>query len=137
MAKIGRIILAVLAGATVWAVLWNLGTLGTQAALPDIVRPEQPLTHAGVLLAFIGYSVGLSVLAGFITALVGGKTPMPAVWSLAVLQLSIGIAVEVSYWNLMPVWYHLAFLALIVPATVYGGKVRTKRSGAPVAAASY
>ncbi len=90
-----------------------------------------------MLLVLIGYSVGLSVLAGFITALVGGKTPMPAVWALSILQLSIGIAVEASYWNLMPVWYHLVFLALIVPATVYGGKVRTKRSGAPVAAASY
>lgn len=137
MGKIGRIILAVLAGAAVWALLWNLGTLGTQAALPDIVRPQQPLTHAGVLLAFIGYSVGLSVLAGFITALVGGKTPMPAVWALSILQLSIGVGVEASYWNLMPVWYHLVFLALIVPATVYGGKVRMKRAERLVTAGSY
>ena len=37
---------------------------------------------------------------------------------LTVLQLGIGIFAEVSYWELMPVWYHLVFLALLVPATV-------------------
>ena len=137
MAKIGRFILAILAGATVWAILWNLGTFGAQAALPDILRPEQPITHIGMLLAFIGYSVALSVLAGFITAKVGGTTPMPAVWSLSILQLSIGVMVEVSYWSLMPVWYHLVFLALIVPATVYGGRLKARRSGTMATAAGY
>ena len=50
---------------------------------------------------------------------------MRAVWILAFVQLAIGIAVEASYWELMPVWYHLLFLALLIPATVYGGRLKT------------
>ena len=137
MAKIGRIILAVLAGATAWAILWNVGTLGAQRAFPDILNPALPITYTGILLALIGYSVVLSVLAGFVTSKAAGKTPMPAVWALAILQLSIGLAVQVAGWQLMPVWYHLIFLGLLVPATVYGGRLVTKRSGRLATAAQY
>jgi len=131
MAKAARTILAVLLGTVVWGILWNLGTQAAMAAFPEIAQPERPIGHPGMLLAFIAYSVVLSVLAGFLTATVAsGDNPMTAVWILAALQLAIGIAVEISYWNLMPVWYHLIFLALVVPATVWGGKLRAGRGGA-------
>ena len=121
-----RIIAAVLAGAVAWAALWNLGTRVAQAALPVLLQPGEPISHLGVLLAYIGYSVCLSLFAGFITALAAGRQPMPAVWVLATLQLALGLYFEVSYWSLLPVWYHLVFLALIVPATVFGGSRRPR-----------
>jgi hypothetical protein len=52
---------------------------------------------------------------------------MPAVWGLAVLQLLLGIGIEASAWSMTPVWYHVVFLALLVPATVYGGRLRVRR----------
>jgi hypothetical protein len=127
MAKIGRVVLAVVTGAVVWAVLWISFTQAAQRAFPATLAPNQTITHVGALLTFILVSVPLSVLAGYVSALVAGKQPMPAVWALAALQLTLGIIAEVSYWNLMPVWYHLVFLALVVPATVYGGVVRVRR----------
>ena len=120
----GRAIGAVLAGAAFWAVLWIGGNAGMQAALPDLISPDRPLTHLGVLWTFIIYSAVLSVLAGFLTATVRGRPAMGAVWSLALLQLALGVFFEVSYWSLMPVWYHIVFLALLVPAVVWGGKIR-------------
>lgn len=129
---IGRAVVAVVAGAAVWAVLWLSGTRATQLLLPELVVEGQPLDHGGVLGFYIAYSVGLSVLAGFVTAAVGGTRPMPAVWALAALQLVLGVVAEVAYWDLLPVWYHLVFLALIVPATVYGGRIRGRARGAPV-----
>lgn len=128
MAKAGRVFLAVLAGAAVWSVLWVAGTGAAQAALPEIARPDEPLTHAGLLVGYLVYSVALSLLAGYVTAAVAGARPMPAVWALALLQLALGVGFEVSYWELLPAWYHLVFLALLVPATVAGGRLRT-RSG--------
>ena len=127
MAKAGRVIVAVLAGAAAWAVLWNLGTRAAQAALPDLLAPDVPVTHTGILIAYIGWSVALSLLAGYITAVVAGTGAMRAVWILAVLQLALGAVFEESYWSLLPVWYHLIFLALLVPATVYGGNVGARR----------
>jgi hypothetical protein len=127
MAKVGRMTMAVVAGAVVWAALWVGGTKGAQAAFPETLDPTRPLTHTGFLLAYIAYSVVLSVLAGWVTAAVQRERPLPAVWILATLQLALGIFAEVSYWSLLPVWYHLVFLALIVPATVGGGMLRDRR----------
>lgn len=127
MARTARKILAILAGMAVWGALWNVGNQAAQSAFPDLLRPDQPIEHTGMLALFIGYSVILSALAGFVTAWAAGPRPMPVVWALAIVQLGIGIFAEISYWGLMPVWYHLVFLALVVPATVVGGKLRADR----------
>ncbi|HJR64972.1 MAG TPA: hypothetical protein VJ802_00980 [Gemmatimonadaceae bacterium] len=132
MGKTGRTILAVLAGAVVWAVLWVGGTQAAQAALPSVLGVGQPVTDAGVLVGLIVYSVVLSTLAGYVTATIAARDPMRAVWALAVLQLVLGIGFEASAWNLTPVWYHIVFLALIIPATIYGGRLRVRRRGAAV-----
>jgi hypothetical protein len=127
MARIGRAILAVLAGAAVWAALWIGGTQAAQAVFPSVFVRGQPVTHIGVLLGLILYSLPLSILAGYVTAAVAAKNPMPVVWALAVVQLIFGIIAETSAWNLTPVWYHVVFLVLVVPATVYGGLIRVRR----------
>jgi hypothetical protein len=119
--------LAVVAGAAVWAALWTSGTRLTQVALPELAVPGRPLTHPGVLAWFIGYSAALSVLAGLVASRVAGREkPMRAVAILSALQLALGIVAEASYWNLAPLWYHLVFLALVVPATLYGGTLAAR-----------
>jgi hypothetical protein len=133
MGKIGRAILAVLAGAVVWAVLWIGGTQAAQVAFPSVLPVGQPVTDGGALAGLIVYSVVLSMLAGYVTAAVASGGPMPAVWALAALQLALGIGVEVSGWNLAPVWYHVVFLVLLVPATVYGGRLRVRQGRARAA----
>jgi hypothetical protein len=39
------------------------------------------------------------------------------------LLLATGIAVQASVWNLMPVWYHVPFLVLVVPACILGARL--------------
>jgi Na+-translocating ferredoxin:NAD+ oxidoreductase RnfD subunit len=132
MARTGRTVLAVVAGAVVWAALWVGGAQAAQSAFPSILAAGQPVTHTGALIGLILYSVALSMVAGYVTAAIAQKNAMPAVWSLATLQLALGIGFEVSAWNLTPVWYHVVFLALVVPATVYGGLLRVRRRQAQV-----
>src|SRR5687768_16202658 len=98
MGKAGRITLAVLAGASAWALLWNAGTLSAQAALPELMPAGQPITHAGVLLSLIAYGVMLSVLAGYTTVAVAGKYPVPALRILAALQFTLGLVFESAFW---------------------------------------
>jgi hypothetical protein len=127
MKNVGRTIIAVLAGAALWAVLWVGGTQAAAAAFPNLLAAGQPVTHAGALITLIVYSLPLSVLAGYVTAAVATGDRMRAVWILAILQLALGLFIEISSWNLAPGWYHIVFLALLVPATVYGGALRVRR----------
>ena len=43
--------------------------------------------------------------------------------AMALLLLLTGVGVQLGVWPLMPVWYHLLFLALIVPVAVFGGRL--------------
>ena len=125
----GRAIGGVVVGFLVWSVLWLSFTMGAQALFPDVIDPTRRLEHTGVLLAYVLASVVASVASGFVCAAVRGDASRPtAVWTLAVVLLVVGIAVEVSYWALMPAWYHLLFLALLVPATVWGGSLYGRRT---------
>lgn len=135
MGRAGRMILAVLAGAVVWAVLWNAGTLAARTAFPESLTPDRPLTHVGFLIAYIAYSVALSVLAGYAAAAVGRAHARASVLALAVLQLALGLMFEIAFWSMTPVWYHVVFLALIVPATLYGGTLRATGRSAGAAMA--
>jgi len=131
----GRAIGGVVAAFLLWTVLWLGFTAAAQAAFPDVIDPEQPLTHTGALLAYVAYSVVISAIAGFVCAAVRGARSMRTVWVFALIQLAVGIGFEVSYWEMTPVWYHLVFLALVVPATVWGGALRARRAQASPAAA--
>ena len=131
MGKAGRVTLAVIAGAAVWAVLWNAGTLGAQAALPEILPAGQPIVHVGALAGLIAYSVVLSMLAGYTTVAAAGRHPQPALKILAGLQMLLGLSFEIAFWSMTPVWYHLVFLALVIPATLYGGSLRSASRKAP------
>jgi hypothetical protein len=128
----GRITLAVIAGALVWAALWVTGTMLLAAIWPAHVGADRSVSDPGALVLYIAYSVVLSVLAGYVAAAVARPAGAArAVAILAGLQLILGIGIEASAWSLTPVWYHVVFLALLVPATLYGGRLRGAKS--PVA----
>lgn len=123
-----RSILAVIVGFVLWSALW-LGynaLLTTSALLPaDSTHPVQAPTP--LLLLLVG-SVVCSLAAGYATtALVRGPGRIHAI-VLGVLLLGIGILVQTQFWQLMPLWYHLLFLALLFPVTVLGG-VLWQRTG--------
>jgi hypothetical protein len=121
----GRSIAAVVVAEVVWTAFWLGGSYAAAAALPDLIVMGEPMTHMGVLLGYIAYSVVISVGAGYLAAWVKGENPMATVWAFACLQLVLGIGFEVTGWDLAPAWYHIVFLVLLIPATVFGGKMRS------------
>ena len=117
----GRSIAAVLAGMVLWSVLWIGSNAGLGSAFPEIMIEGQPLFHVPLLLTLIALSVVYSVAAGYVTGMTAARNAVKHAWALGVAQLALGIFFEVSYWNLLPVWYHLVFLALLIPGNVFGG----------------
>lgn len=113
--------LAVLAGLALWTVLWLGGNQGLMTLVPDLASGEA-INATGVLAFLIVYSVVLSVLSGMVTAKLAPRSPVGHAGALAAVLLVIGVAVQLSAWALFPLWYHIVFLGLIVPATLFGGR---------------
>lgn len=126
----GRAIAAILAAWVLWSTLWIGMNIGAEALLPDLIDSARRLEHPGVLSFYVVWSVVASLAAGYVCAWIGQASATKAVWALAIIQLVLGIGIEASVWDMVPVWYHLVFLALLVPATVYGGKLRADRRSA-------
>ena len=121
-----RTVAAIIAGNLAWTVLW-LGLnvlLRTRGLLPaDPLQRVEDITGLMVLLAA---SVLFSAAAGWITTAIAREGGYAPAILLAVIQLALGIFFQAQAWQLMPIWYHLPFLLLIVPATLFGAWLRLR-----------
>ena len=76
------------------------------------------------LLALLAGSCILSLLAGFTAASIARSSPVAVAMGLGLLLLAVGLFVQVQLWRLMPFWYHLLFLVLLVPICFAGAWLR-------------
>lgn len=132
-----RIILGVVVGFIVWSILW----VGSDQVLINVSSGWYGAHHrafetamfnqtaftpdTGVLILHIVRSIVISLIAGFLAAFVAGEN-RKAPFALGILLLLFGLMVQVMVWSYMPLWYHAAFLLLLVPITVIGGKLRSR-----------
>ena len=134
-----RIILAIVAGFVVWSLLW----IGTDEVLrmlsPDWYRAHlldiekamfnntEFTADTGFLLISLFRSVLISLASGFLAAFIARGDSRSYI-ILGVILLLFGIVMQAAIWKFLPVWYHLVFLALLVPMTYLGGRLREKVS---------
>ncbi len=116
----GRDILAVVAGFAVWTVCW----LTYNAALRGFgLLPKEdtsPVRSVTPLLSLLIGSLLFSLAAGYVAASVSDSSGYVVVLVLGVVLVGVGAFMQSRVWKLMPVWYHLSFLLLLVPATLAG-----------------
>lgn len=132
-----RSILAVLAGAVAWDVLYLGSNALLAALLPGAFNADGPTDQLGVLLLTLSLSILFFVISGYITAAVAQKNPLGHGLALGLIQLPQGIFAQSQYWELLPLWYHLLFLGLLVPCTVLGAqiwRVRNETAAQPYSA---
>lgn len=117
----GRQIVGIVVGFVVWSVLWVGGNSLLIAAMPELID-EQGIPKSGGFYALLLLLSGIySVLSGFLAARIGRR--VRAALLCGVLLLVVGIGVQASYWQVMPVWYHAIFLVLILPLNLAGGRL--------------
>ena len=120
----GRSILSVVAGIIVWDALWISSNQLIIAIFPAHFGADGSSDSAGILITLIALGFLFGVIAGYVTARLAPRNIPKHVWVLALIQLPQGILVEILYWDLLPLWYHIGFLALLVPGFLVGGKTR-------------
>lgn len=119
-----RSILAVLAGDIIWTGLWLMTNAIVAAIAPASFGVDGSINSAGILFLILVLSVAISVAAGYSTARLARVNELTHALALGIVLLVIGIFVQSQYWDALPVWYHLSFLALLIPAAWLGGKLR-------------
>jgi len=120
-----RAVVGVIAGYVTWSALWLVGNRLLFAEAAEVVGAGERYTRTGPLLGVLALSIVCSLAAGAVAAKISKSKGWGAVAVMAVLLLITGIVVQASVWSLMPVWYHVLFLALIIPICQVGSWLAT------------
>lgn len=131
----GRIILGVIVGFIAWSILWVGGDEVIAMLSPDwygvhklafekAAFNKTPFeTNGTILVLNLIRSMFTSLLSGYLAAFVANENRRTTL-ILGVLLLAVGIAVQATVWSMIPIWYHLIFLILLIPMTQAGGKLK-------------
>ena len=112
--------LAVLLGFTVWSALWLIcnSVLVELHALPH--ERSTAIQDAGPLLALLISATLTTLACGYAVAMVSASHAQRSALILSIVLLAVGVVVQAQYWHLMPLWYHVAFLGLLMPVCLAG-----------------
>jgi hypothetical protein len=117
--------LGVVAGFILWSVLW---LCYNQLLLKAGILPSdltKPLSAPMPLVLLLVGSFVFSLVSGFVAAkIAGAPATMPAL-ILGVLLLATGIFFQLKTWNLLPVWYNVIFLLMLIPLTLAGARMNS------------
>ena len=130
-----RIVLGVIAGFFAWMIVWVGGekilsviwpAFGVhQAAFQTAIETGGRFTaDSTILLVHVVLGSIVSVIAGFLAALVAGENKR-APMVLGFLLLAMGVLKLVMSWPYAPIWYHVVFTAILLPMAMVGGKLKT------------
>ena len=130
-----RIVLGVIAGFFSWAIVWVGSEKILSAVWPAfgvhqaqfqsaIENGGQFTADSTILLVHIGLASIVSVISGFLAALVARESKR-APLVLGFLLLAVGLLKAVMSWPYVPIWYHVIFTALLLPMTIMGGRLKT------------
>ncbi|HKI74739.1 MAG TPA: hypothetical protein VJ998_08850 [Pseudomonadales bacterium] len=123
-----KVAIAVVVGFVVWSVLWVGGNQILGRVSPGMFNPvEGHMPPIDALVILLIFSMVCSLASGLATGYMVRPTLTP-VWVLAGILLLVGVMVEAGYWTLLPLWYHVAFLVLLVPVTAAGGLIAQMRA---------
>ena len=129
-----RVVAAIIVPWIVWGLLDNVVWLGMLYMSPDSFGlNNEPLTVA-MLTVFLVLRAVYSILAGWIAGrLSGGLGRAPR--AVTLLLLLTGIVAQLVNRGMYPLWYHIVFLASIVPCVSLGLRLGAN-SNAPLDARS-
>ena len=129
---------AVAAGLAAWIVAVTIGNVALRAALPGYGEAEAALRVAppgnataasftlAMLIARLLLAAAASVAAGLTTARIARNNARMS-WILGILLVLLFIPVHVWMWTRFPLWYHAAFLVSLLPCTLLGAALATRR----------
>lgn len=118
-----RYVLSIIGGFVAWTILFLGGNALLAALNPSAFNEDGSTDSLFLLLLTLTLTVCYSIVAGAITARIAKEKRSQCGLVLGLLLLAVGLMVQLQFWNVVPLWYNLAFLAFLVPATWVGAKL--------------
>src|SRR5665647_266640 len=115
----------VVAGFVLWSVLWlGYNQLLLKAGVLPSTLPQSFTAPMPLSLLLAGSAV-FSLVSGYVTARIAGVPFAIPVLALGILLLATGIFFQLKMWNVLPVWYNVIFLVLLIPMTFAGARMHS------------
>ncbi len=121
-------VVSVVCGFLVWSVVWLVVNQLAQRLFSARFNADGTTDDALVLCVILWGSIGTSLLSAWVAAKIARRKPVFHALALGVILLVVGILVQLQYWEVMPLWYHVAFLASLIPACYIGGVLQGRTS---------
>lgn len=131
-----KIVLGVVAGFIAWSILWigsdqvltnvSPAWYGAHQAATELALANQEsfAADSSIMLIRLVISVIATVMSAFLAVMIAGENRRTPI-ALGILLLIVGIAFQVGVlWKVMPIWFHLIFLALLIPLSIVGGRIK-------------
>src|SRR5512139_3118936 len=80
------------------------------------------------LLVKLAYETVFALLAGYISARIAVRKPFAHVLVMAAIVLAGRALIAAATWDVVPLWFNLGVLVLIIPAALLGAKLSELRS---------
>jgi hypothetical protein len=133
-----KVVLGVIAGFVAWSIIWvgSDAVLSTawaeygehqNRAMLAVANGESFAADNTIMAMRLVISIVATLMSGFLAAFIAGENRR-APLALGVILLLVGIAVQLGAWNVMPVWFHVIFLLLLLPMSIVGGKLKKTTS---------
>jgi len=121
-------IIAVLAGYVTWTVVFLGGSAAIRSVMASTHDEAGYSSDTSTLVVYLVLSIIASAMAGYVGAKISKVNIKRDTLILAGALLATGIPVRLASWNLLPIWYNMAFLLLLVPVTWWGSTFTVTRS---------
>ena len=130
-----RIILGVIVGFVAWSVLWigadaligmlSPGWYGAHKHAFENAMINKTAFNADpvILIFYLARNAVTTLICGYLAALVANekrRTPL----ILGIVLVLVGLIFQSMAWNLLPLWYFIVFLLLLIPMAVEGGRLK-------------
>jgi len=130
-----RVILGIVAGFIAWSILWvgsdqvimmlSPGWYGAhQLGFEKAMTNKSEFTPDNtIMIMHLVRAVIITLMSGYLAAFIArGNRNAPL--GLGILLLLFGAMVQAMAWNYIPIWYHIVFLALLIPVSILGGRLK-------------
>jgi hypothetical protein len=120
-------VLGVVAGVAAWMLVTTAAGMVLRAAWPEYVAASGEMTFTlPMQIARLALGALATVAAGLVTGVITRSVRIASLFG--ILLLLVFIPVHVNLWERFPIWYHLTFLASLVPLAYLGGRTASRVS---------